>query len=207
MQLFKVLLLTLAFPFTTISFAFGFQIDLSTTQIQEAIEYGKTHKDDKITDLLKDWIVNIDGKQDYALVNSPFQLLTSESCKATREYKEVSSETIKGIISTTKNTLLLNIRVYGSSIDFAKNYHAVLKYKDKIVQPIYTNNPALADTSINWPEDPAYAATIAYGFAFRKQQKTKKINTIFDPNDIITLTIIPPYEHEFNFVIDLSTMR
>lgn len=199
----------MAFFLFPLSLAWSFQIDLTSAQIQEAIDCGKINNGNEYTDVMKEWRVESNNnKVGFIIVDSSFYYLASFSYLQSKKYQELLPKEIKELISRSKNEVFFNIYVYGNSIDFAEDYHVVLKYKDKIIQPKTKKNESYASTSGYWPNDPAYSAMLNYGFLFRKQDsKSKKETMIFNPDDTITLTIIPPNDNEINIEVDLSAMR
>jgi len=200
----------------THSFSKGFEIDLTSEQIQEAIDYGKTITEDNYLDATEEWRKEIKsvaiapGRNiGFIIINSSFRKLVIDSYSAFKKYQELSPKEIKKIIKTNKNEIFFIIYVYGDLPDFAKGYHVVLKCKNKVLQPSTKQNESWANyRGGDAPSYAAYSAGLYYGFLFReKDSKTKKEVMVFNPYDTIILTVIPPDGEESNTEIDLSAMR
>ena len=77
--------------------------------------------------------------------------------EASVQYKELSLIEIAEVLNRVRGKLSFHVVLPGHTSDFAENYHAVLKYKEKVVQPTYKENPKQADLLCYESGNPIYS--------------------------------------------------
>ena len=104
---------------------------------------GKINKD---LSLLKEWGVykalhfkNSNYVIRMADLNTPFQKLVSSAQEATIQHRRISKKEIKKALAD-EGKLCFTFLLRGESLTFAKDYHAVLFYQGKYIQPIVKYN-------------------------------------------------------------------
>jgi len=137
---------------------------LTDNEIQDAINFGKSTKDDR-------------GKfyepfnfgpqavwQTRGKVSTPYFWVAYIASENALKGKDTTNADVQHILSLFGDKLGFSIAVYGDSIDFAKNYSAKLIVNGKTLYPIVTNNKDIATATSVYPSSPAYRATNAYYF-------------------------------------------
>lgn len=124
-------------------------------------------------------------------------MIAPASRDAAKESRKPRPEEIKTILDEADNRLGFMLILFGSTHEFARNFHAVLHYDDIYVQPVRKHNaPA---TPYGWQPvaPPILRAFCSYEFPFDK----------IDPNAKVSLIIINPQGREAVLFFDLSRMR
>jgi hypothetical protein len=174
---------------------------LSDEEIQQAIELGKEAKNN--ISLLDEWVIGypsnspglIDMWKTHLLITTLFRSLASEAWGKWKKYQELTQEEIEERLISFEAKLMIAVVFYGDEIDFAKDYHCVIKIGDKIIQPSYIQNEDEAEKTIIWPFSPAYKAMNFYIFS-----------TADIPRDAV-IQVIAIGDKEETFTVDLSKMR
>jgi hypothetical protein len=174
---------------------------LSDEEIQEAIKVGKEAKDN--ISLFDEWIMGypsnspglIDMWKTHLVVTTPFRSLATEVWSKWKKYQELTQEEIEECLTNFEAKLAIAVVFYGDKIDFAKDYHCVIKIGDKIIQPSYIRNEDEAEKTTIWPFNPAYKAMNFYIFPIADI-----------PRDAV-IQIIAIGDKEEVFTVDLSKMR
>jgi len=97
-----------------------------------------------------------------------------------------------------EDTLSFHVVLYGTSSDFTKDYHAVLLYKNKPIQPIIEQNDTHAKpANLGVRISTSYRAICKYDFP----------NYYVEPDAEVILVIISPLNKERMFVFHLKEMR
>jgi hypothetical protein len=171
---------------------------LSDEQIKEAIEYGEKNKDIDYISFLSEWVnVSNDGYE-WAALNTKFSILAYEAREAALASKKLSEDQIFQLISDVEDILSFRVVLYGNSSEFARDYHAVLLYKNKPIQPVNEQNDEHArPTNLGIRIPTTYRATCRYDFP----------NYYIEPDESVTLLILSPLSKERRFVFNLKEMR
>ncbi|MCP4364997.1 MAG: hypothetical protein GY800_06815 [Planctomycetes bacterium] len=171
--------------------------DLDESQIQGAIKYGERFKFYDNDRFLREWLVVLRRGADKVSVSTKFNMIALASRDAAKESRKLRPEEIKAILDEVDNKLGFTLILFGSTSEFARNFHAVLHYDDIYVQPVRKHN-ALA-TPYGWQPmaPPIMRAFCSYEFPFDK----------IDPNAEVSLIIISPLGGEAELFFDLSKMR
>lgn len=180
----------------------------TSQEVSEYINYGKQLAvAGKIPDFShkEPWTVHTNNPKDEFLSNNqttatlstPYESLVNLGWLYGRKYQDPPSDSIQGNLYQTTNFLNFTLDVYGNKLDFHKNFHAVLKQGDKVIQPIEKHGlKNFAEMTNSWPKSPAYRTTIAFSFPYDG----------VDFNNNIELALVTDIG-EFDFQFDLSKMR
>lgn len=172
-------------------------LELTTEQVQEAIEYGQKNKNISIAAFSRPWTISQDKKEKgSATLFTPFHNVAYKARKAAVERREFTGMDIQQALEIG-DTFTFSVTVYGEDYNFSKYYSAQLYYKEDVIQPEFEFVPELADASEFWPDSPCHSARLVFKFP------TKGI----DLKALITLTVIAPGGEETLFDFDLSKMK
>jgi len=162
---------------------------------------GKKAKDN--WSLFNEWLIgyplnnkgDVDLNKTYFIISTPFGVLAVMTENKWRKYQELTKEEIEGYLRISEANLVIGVYFLGDKIDFAKDYHCVIKIGDKIIQPTTVENQYVSDKTDSWPSSPAYEALCVYCFP------TDDI-----PRDAI-IQVITIGDKEETFTVDLSKIR
>lgn len=186
----------LLFAFSSDSYAVHY--NLSNEQIRQAIEYGEKNKETDPISFLDEWISVSDNVYEWAALHTKFSTLAYEAKKASQVSKKLTEEHISQLLSEKEDILSFIVILYGNSYDFAQDYHAVLLYKNKPIQPVLEQNDSHGTaSSLEFKRFIAYRATCRYEFP----------NYYIEPDAEVTLVILNPLNNERRFLFRLGEMR
>lgn len=195
----KFLLLWILFLFIVVSEnANAVYYSLSDEQIRQAIEYGENSKDTDYFVFLDEWTTVAGDGYEWATLNTKFSLLAYEARRAALESRKLTQTEIIQFPLEAEDILSFHVVLYGNSSDFAKDYHAVLVYKNKPIQPIIEQNDTHAKpANLGVRISTSYRAICKYEFP----------NYYVEPDAEVILVIISPLNKERMFVFHLKEMR
>ena len=195
----KFLLLWILFLFIVVSEnANAVYYSLSDEQIRQAIEYGENSKDTDYFVFLDEWTTVAGDGYEWATLNTKFSLLAYEARQAALESRKLTQTEIIQFPLEAEDILSFHVVLYGNSSDFTKDYHAVLLYKNKPIQPIIEQNDTHAKpANLGVRIHTSYRAICKYDFP----------NYYIEPDAEIILVIISPLNKERMFVFHLKEMR
>src|SRR3990167_4555163 len=171
---------------------------LSDEQMRQAIEYGENNKDTDYFTFLDEWMTVADDGYAWAALNTKFSILAYEAKQAALESRKLTQAEISRFPLEVDDILSFHVVLYGNSSDFAKDYHAVLLYKNKSIQPFTEQNDAHAKPANLWVRiSTSYRAICKYDFP----------NYYVEPDAEVILVIISPLNKERMFVFHLKEMR
>lgn len=176
--------------------AYCMTFNLSSSEINEAIEYGKTNKLESLGEFTKQWVSHLGEKVGWATIWTPYHNVAFKSKKAAVERRDLSQEEIFKALRL-KESLTFTVSLFGDYMQFAHGYNAILYCNEKIIYPVLSYFPEYAEPSSFYPESPIYVAGFVYKFP------TEEI--IID--SVINLVVTDPEGHEFKFTFDLSTIN
>ncbi len=176
--------------------AYCISIKLSTSQINEAIEYGKKNKRLSPTEFAAPWVVRLDEKSGWATLWTPYHNIAFKAKKAAVERRELSQGEILRALHINES-LTLVVSVFGEHMQFAKGYNAIFYSNEKPVYPIYSYFPEFAEPSSFYPEKPAYVAGCVYKFPIED----------VDQDSNAKLLITSPDGKELEFDFDLVNIK
>ncbi|MFQ5862345.1 MAG: hypothetical protein ACE5IC_04395 [Candidatus Brocadiales bacterium] len=171
--------------------------DLDESKMREAIQYGKRFKHYDNDRFLKEWVVVLKRDADRVGVFTKFNLLAMAARDAARESRELRPEEIEAVLGEVENKLAFTLILYGSTPEFARRFHAVLRYGDRYIQPVYKYNPLAEPYGWRPMSPPIFRARCSYEFPLDD----------IDPNAEVSLIIINPRGGERELFLDLSKMR
>ncbi len=195
----KFLLLWILFLFIVVSEnAHAVYYSLSDEQIRRAIEYGENSKDTDYFAFLDEWTTVAGDGYEWATLNTKFSLLAYEARRAALESRKLTQTEIIQFPLEAEDILSFHVVLYGNSSDFTKDYHAVLVYKNKPIQPIIEQNDTHAKpANLGVRISTSYRAICKYEFP----------NYYVEPDAEVILVIISPLNKERMFVFHLKEMR
>lgn len=187
-----VLFFSLAHDATAVYFS------LSDEQIRQAIEYGEKNNDLDYIAFLDEWVVVSQEGYEWAALNTKFSVLAYEAKQASLAARKLTEAEIYQSISEGEDSLSFHVVLYGNSPDFSLDYHAVLLYKNKSIQPVREQNDTHArPTNLGIRLPASYRATCRYDFP----------NYYVEPDEEVCLVILSPLNKERKFVFHLKEMR
>lgn len=189
-----VLFLSLAFSHDTQAVYFN----LSDEQIKQAIQYGENNKDADYISFSDEWVIVSPDSYEWAVLNTKFNLLAYEAKRAALASRKLTEAQIYQFISEMDDILSFHVVLYGNTSDFAKDYRAVLLYKNKPIQPFTEQNDSKArSTNLGTRTPVVYRATCRYDFP----------NYFVEPDEEVILIIASSLNKEQRFVFNLKEMR
>lgn len=195
----KFLLLWILFLFFVVSKnANAVYYSLSDEQIMQAIEYGENSKDTDYFAFLDEWTTIAGDGYEWATLNTKFSLLAYEARRAALESRKLTQTEIIQFPLEAEDILSFHVVLYGNSSDFTKDYHAVLLYKNKPIQPIIEQNDTHArPANLGVRISTSYRAICKYEFP----------NYYVESDAEVILIIISPSNKERRFAFKLGEMR
>jgi len=191
-----ILIIFLFFIFSKNTLAIYY--DLTDEQIKQAIEYGESNKERDYFLFLDEWMIVADDAYEWAALNTKFSILAYEAKQAALTSKKLTQTEIIQFLLEVEDILSFHVVLYGNSADFAKDYCAVLLYKNKPIQPLNEQNDTHAKpASLGIRLPTLYRATCRYDFP----------NYYVEPDAEVVLVIISPLNKERRFVFNLREMR
>lgn len=178
--------------------AYAIYYNLSDEQAGQAVEYGENNKDSDDFAFLDEWLkVAADGYE-WAALNTEFSTLAYGAKQAALKSRELTQAEVIALPLEVEDMLSFRVVLYGNSTDFAKDYRAVLVYKNKLIQPINEQNDAYAKpANLGIRASPSYRAICRYDFP----------NYYVEPDAVVILVIISPANKERIFEFKLGEMR
>ena len=176
--------------------AYCMTTNLTSSKINEAIEYGKTNKLESLGKFTKPWVSHLGEKVGWATIWTPYHNVAFKSKKAAVERRNLSQDEIFKALRL-KNNLTFTVSLFGDYMQFARGYNAILYCNEKIIYPVLSYFPEYAEPSSFYPESPVYVAGFVYKFPTE--------DVIND--SVINLVVTDPEGHEFKFPFDLSTIN
>lgn len=171
---------------------------LSDEQINQAIEYGENNKDTDYFTFLDEWMTVADDGYEWAALNTKFSILAYEAKQAALESRKLTQAEIIRFPLEVEDTLSFHVILYGNSSDFTKDYHAVLLYKNKPIQPIIEQNDTHAKpANLGIRIHTSYRAICKYDFP----------NYYVESDAEVILVVISPINKERRFAFKLGEMR
>ena len=178
--------------------AYAIYYNLTDEQIKEAVEYGENNKDTDYFTFLDEWMTVAGDGYEWAALNTKFSILAYEAKQAALESRKLTQAEISHFPLEVEDILSFHVVLYGNSSDFAKDYHAVLLYKNKPIQPFTEQNDAHAKPTNPGVRIPtSYRAICKYDFP----------NYYIEPDAEIILVVISPSNKERRFAFKLGEMR
>ena len=165
---------------------------LTQDEIQNAINWGKTNKD--YSNFMKPFNFGSDSLfKTSGFVATPYHWVAAKARGKALIYQDITNEEALYQLQLFGDKVIFFITVLGDSVDFAKNYHIVVKLDNKIIQPYQDINQSEANKT-PLSHSPLYFAVNCYFF----------YNSEIPRDAVITLVVKDGFGKEESFVIDLS---
>lgn len=174
----------------------GIILNISETEIDEAVKFGKENRRTLLGEFSKDWTVSLGAKVGWATLYTGFHNVAFKSRKASIENKELTKKEINRALEISKE-LTFTVSILGNSMDFAREYHGMLKIGKDLIAPSFEFVPDAAGSSEFWPDFPDNIAGCVFKFPIDGIDKNSTVFLILKPFDGDVL--------QFNF--DLSAMK
>ncbi len=170
--------------------------NLTNSQINEAIEYGKKNRRMSLKEFIKPWVIHLGDEIGWATLYTAYHNVAFKSKKAAVERREMSQGEILRALYIKEN-MTFTVSVFGDYMEFARGYNAILSCGDKTIYPIYSYFPEYAEPSSFYPNLPSFVAGCV--FKFPKEDVA--------PNSNITLLVTSPEGKELKFVFVLAKIK
>ncbi|WP_128103071.1 hypothetical protein [Paenibacillus sp. DCT19] len=159
--------------------------NLSDQQIKNAIAIGKKGYDSLQALIEKNTLpISVDKLkvlQPEVSVSTPYIDIAYLSYFAAEKYDTYTFKEAKSYADLYRkhNALTFKLNVYGNSSTFTNGLNVVLKQGNKILQPIEIYGQDSVDVTRNWPNSPAYRATLFADFDLSKVDFSKKAELVY----------------------------
>ncbi len=171
---------------------------LSDEQVKQAIEYGEDNKEADYFTFLDEWMTVAGDGYEWAALNTKFGILAYEAKQAALASRILTQTEIVHLQLEADDILSFFVVLYGNSPDFAKDYRAVLLYKNKPIQPFSEQNDSSAKpANLGVRISSSYRALCKYDFP----------NYYVESDAEVVLVVISPSNKERRFVFHLGEMR
>ena len=167
---------------------------LSDEEIQEAIKVGKEMKNN--SSLALEWFISnsLESLDSTSLwLFTPFFAIAHDTSIRWKKYQELAKEEIENILKFAESSLMICVNSYGNKVNFAKDYHCVIKIGDKYIQPTVKSDQEY--TTVDELYSSIYRAQCYYFFP-----------TADIPRDAV-IQVIAIGDKEEVFTVDLSKIR
>lgn len=115
-------------------------MNLTEEQKLEAISYGSSNSQAEATDFLGEWAVVLDNDKGVAILITEFLALASAAKDAIAKGTALTQFDIEDAVARSADKLVFRVTTFGPTMNYAKNYTAVVKSADKTVSTTYWNN-------------------------------------------------------------------
>jgi hypothetical protein len=183
-------------PSLTNETAYSMCFNLTNSQINEAIEYGKENRRMALKEFINPWVTYLGDDTGWATLYTAYHNVAFKSKKAAVERREMSQGEILRALYIKEN-MTFTVSVFGDYMEFARGYNAILSCGEKTIYPIYSYFPEYAEPSSFYPNSPSFVAGCV--FKFPKED--------IGPNSNITLLVTSPEGKEFKFDFDLAKIK
>ena len=172
--------------------------NLSDEQVKQAIEYGEDSKEADYFTFLDEWMTVAGDGYEWAALNTKFSILAYEAKQAALASRILTQTEIIQLQLEADDILSFFVILYGNSADFAKDYRAVLLYKNKPIQPFCEQNDSSAKlVNLGVRISSSYRSLCKYDFP----------NYYVESDAEVVLVVISPSNKERRFVFHLGEMR
>jgi hypothetical protein len=175
---------------------YGLSYSLTSSQINEAIEYGKKNKRASLQDFIRPWVISLGEKAGWATLYSAYHNVAFKSKKAAVERRDLSQSEIFRALQI-KEYVTFTVSVFGDYMEFARGYNAFLSFGEETIYPVFSYMPEFAEPSKFYPNTPTFVAGCV--FKFSKEE--------IDPGSTVTLLVTSPEGDALEFVFDLSKIK
>jgi hypothetical protein len=151
-------------------------INPTEEQVNEALVYGKEHKDhiEKMKEAYS--YPFISGKEEFVAVVTKVSLLKLLSAFNEKRGQRISEEDIEGVLNA--KTFYIKAYLMGNDVNFATDIRGVIKIGDRVIEPAEVKPMVWAIPSLAWPQSPSYKAANYYYFDYLGIKGNEKITFI-----------------------------
>ena len=173
----KVTLLSItAISLLTASPSRAMIINPTEKQVDEAVAYGKKHKDN-IEKIKEEYSYpSISGKDDFVAVVTKVSLLKLLSAYNEKRGQKLGENEIDGILNA--KSFYIKAYLLGDDVNFATDIHGVIEIGGRVIQPVEVKPMVWAIPSLAWPQSPSYKAANYYYFDYGEKKGNEKITFI-----------------------------
>lgn len=151
-------------------------INPTEKQVNEALAYGKKHKDE-IENIKREYSCpSVSGKEEFVAVVTKVSLLKLMSAYSEKRGQSVSEKDIEGVLSA--KSFYIKAYLLGDHVDFAADIRGIIEIGDRVIQPVKVKPMIWAIPSLAWPQSPSYKAANYYYFDYGEEEGNEKITFI-----------------------------
>lgn len=172
-------------------------VNLTKEQIEEAIRYGRENKKADYLEFFKNWRVDLGYGKGSARVITEFSQVAFLAKNLTFEYIKPDQQDVEKAVEELKDRLAFGASLYGETLEFAKDCHAMLRIGRYSLRPIEERHGKTAEPTRDWPKAPAYRAICYYYFDLHD----------VDLNGAVTLEVTLPDKSKVAFPFNLSKIK
>lgn len=171
----------------------GIKVNLTQEDIQEALTLGAQNRGSKDSGA-KYYFGTREGYEEYGYLTTKFSSLVGLGWGSAKEHKKPD----RFLIDYLSRFIVFGIEVvtYGDEIDFAKNYHIVLKQGGMVIRPEIPFWEQMGEKTPCFPESPSYKALVTGLFPYSE----------IDPKAKTTIILIKD-RGESTFEVDFSRYK
>ncbi len=174
-------ILIIAIGLITASPCWAITINPTEKQVNEALAYGKEHRD-QIESIKREYSYPfISGKEEFIAVVTKVSLLKLLSAYNENRGQSLSQRDIDAIISA--KSFYIKAYLLGDHVNFATDVRGVIKIGDRVIEPVEVKPMVWAIPSLSWPQSPAYKAANYYYFDYAEQKGDEKVTFILQKPD------------------------
>ncbi len=114
------------------------KVTLTKKEVNDALQYGVTHKDDFLTDFQKPWTVFLGYKsgEGKAIIYTPFHTLALMARNSARENLKIDAEQLYKLSQSKTKYLWFELVLYGNEINFDRDCKITLFANQKEYTPL-----------------------------------------------------------------------
>jgi hypothetical protein len=151
-------------------------INPTEKQVNEAVAYGKKHKDN-IEKIKEEYSYpSISGKDEFVAVVTKVSLLKLLSAYNEKRGQKLSENEIDGILNA--KSFYIKAYLLGDDVNFATDIRGVIEIGGRVIQPVEVKPMVWAIPSLAWPQSPSYKAANYYYFDYGEKNGNEKITFI-----------------------------
>jgi hypothetical protein len=170
------LLLITAIGLITASPSRAMIINPTEKQVNEALVYGKEHRD-HIEKIKQEYSYPfISGKEEFIAVVTKVSLLKLLSAYNEKRGQKLGKTDIDRILSAKR--FYIKAYLLGDDVNFATDIRGLIKIGDRVIQPAEVKPMVWAIPSLAWPRSPSYKAANYYYFDYGEKKGNEKITFI-----------------------------
>lgn len=115
-------------------------MDLTEDQKLDAIKYGSSNAQAEMTEFLAEWVKVLDNDKGVAFIITEFLALATEAKNAIFKGTALSQFDIDDAVARSADKLVFRVTTFGQTMNFAKDYTAVVTAGKKKIRTTYWTN-------------------------------------------------------------------